>query len=441
MANIPDFTNKQPMIDPMAIANILQRRSEIEYKQQQDAQNRRDQLLAGIAPAIEAGQHIASTMMDMAAKRNQAKGLTDLTTLMTAPPIAPPAPTASSNAIPEVGTFGVQPSPEQNQGYQQSLQDRQKAMVSAYARANPEDFTKQASKVMFPEDKAVDLEQKEVLFNGTPTIALFDKHNANYYDASTKQVLKGDIKPYSPAQDTELTDKDRQELGGLADAIIEGRASPNALVSARGARKEKLSRIVAEKDPSFDLSLAPQRMAIRKDFTPSGKSGQALTSLNTVIGHLDTLNSAADKLDNAQVTKYNSIQNYVKSNIGKPEVKQFNAAKVMVVSELGKIAQGSGVVTNDERKQFDEQIAASSSPEQVKGVTSTWMDLIKSRTDAIKSNWTQTMSNVKPPVPFINDKTKKILVKNGYNPDTLEKNGPGQSNDKVDAFFQSLLRK
>lgn len=442
MANeIPDFTVKTRPIDPTALATILQRKAEMEQQQRNLQQQRQDQMIAGIAPAIEAGQHIATNMMSLSEKRNQAKGLSDLTNLLSQPEPSTPSPTASSSALPTQGTFGVQPSPEQVNDVQNQTQARQRALVTALAQANPDEFTKKMLDQQFSEPKAsLSLEQKDVLHNGEPTTALFDKTTGNYYDASNKQQLTGTIKPYSPANDTELTDADRKRLGPLAQAVIEGRATPSALVNARGNDKAKLSQLAAEKDPSFDLSLAPQRIATRKDFSSSGKSGQALTSLNTVMGHLDTLNNAADKLDNKQVTKYNTIANYVKNNIGKPEVKQFNAAKVMVVSELGKIAQGSGVVTNEERKQFDDQISDASSPEQVKGVTKTWIDLMKSRTDALKANWNQTMPGIQPPVPFINDKTKKILVKRGYNPNTLEPNDSA-SNDKVDAFFADLLKK
>jgi hypothetical protein len=155
---------------------------------------------------------------------------------------------------------------------------------------------------------------------------------------------------------------------------------------------------------------------------------------------LDTLAETSKKLDNAAIPKYNTIKNYVKNNIGKPEVKQFNAAKIMVVSELGKVAQGSGVVSNEERAQFSKEIDDASSPDQVRGVTETWLDLIKSRTDALKSTWGQTMGDNPSPTPFINNKSKKILQKHGYNPDTLEKNATGSS-DKADAFFAALLRK
>ncbi len=236
---------------------------------------------------------------------------------------------------------------------------------------------------------------------------------------------KGQLPQLSASNPGELTDDDRRRLKPLARMIGEYRVKdPSTLVSARGAEKEKLSMVLAEDYPNVNLQNYATQSKLRNDYTPSGTSGKSLTALNTVIGHLDTLQSKLESLDNAEVTKYNTVGNWAAKNVGKPEVSGFNAAKTLVDGELGKIVQGSGVVTNEERRQFKEDLDSASSPAQAKEVIATWMDLMKSRTDAIKANWTQTMGDTKAPVPFINDKAKKILIKRGYNPDTLEKMDP-----------------
>ncbi len=243
MANqIPDFTNKQPMIDPMAIANIMQKRGELEYQHQQDALKRRNALLAGVAPAIEAGQHIASSMMDLAAKRNQAQGLKDLTGLMSTPEPTAPAPTASSSEVGNGQPFPVQPSPEQTQGYQQSLVDRQKAMTTALAQANPEKFTEYASKSLFKEPakaQPLDLQSKQITYNGEPMEALFDKNTGNYYDTSTKQPLTGKITPYgmssAMAEQRALSriDKQAESMGKDLNDLAVNSNSPAGISAKR----------------------------------------------------------------------------------------------------------------------------------------------------------------------------------------------------------------
>lgn len=448
MANVPDFTVKTKPLDAGTVAQILQRKAEIENQQNQQALNNSNDRTKRIMDAITTGQQVASNMMTLAEKRqnlnennSELAGQQKVQSLLTTPPPTAPAPTASSSALPDAGTFPVQPSPEQNQGYADQMTKRKNDLVSALIQSNPKQVTQDLAKSQLtpPKDTTENptFQSKSVLYNGEPKEVIFNPKNSNYYDPVTKAPLTGKIEPYNAmTAPTDLTDADRKRLGPLAQAVIEGRATPGALVNARGSDKAKLSQLAAEKDPTFDLSLAPQRIAVRKDFAPAGKSGQALTSLNTVIGHLDTLDQKINALDNGQITKLNSIKNYALKNVGKPEVSGFLATKGLVNAEMAKIAQGSGIVSNEERGEFSNALDTASSPAQAHEVISTWMDLMKSRTDALKANWKQTMGDLTPPTPFINDKSKAKLVKHGYNPDTLEKTGASSDRPPLDSFFK-----
>jgi hypothetical protein len=225
-------------------------------------------------------------------------------------------------------------------------------------------------------------------------------------------------------QQVMLTPEDMKNpvLNNIAEAVYQGKATPTQIANLRTANGQKVVAILATNHPDFDLSLAPQRNALRREYT-SGTANKNLTSLNTVIGHLDTLENAAENLDNSKLRKYNSVANYVKNETGQPEVMKFNAARNAVSNELGRVFTGVGQVTETEKQAFREDLNAANSPEQIHQVAETYIDLIKSRTDAIKSNWDQTMGGVKPPTPIINDKAKKILVKRGYDPVTMEKTG------------------
>jgi hypothetical protein len=425
MADIPDFRVQTPAIDPTAFATVLQRRRQIEDQNSQAEQERKDNRLTRILAAVQGGQAIAKNMMDLADKRSQSQGRAALEGIMTSPEPQPPAPMAQSSMAPTSEPFPVAPSTEQVQDYSNAVTDRRKRLLSALVQANPDEVTKQMAQMAFPEASkgvAPSYEAKDILYNGKPMKANYESHTGAYTDPMTGGTLTGDIQPYSPADNTEITDKDRSELMPLAKAIVEGRATPSALTNTRGSRKEKLARLAAEIDPSFDLSMASQRGAIRRDFT-TGNSAKALTSLNTVIGHLDTLNAASDALDNTNFPKFNSLENYLKKNTGKADVQKFTAAKNLVDSELGKVAQGSGVVTNEEREQFSRNLGAASSPAQVKGVIATYVDLMKSRTDSLKSNWEQAMPGVSTPIPVLNNHSRVVLKKYGYNPNTMEKEG------------------
>lgn len=299
--------------------------------------------------------------------------------------------------------------------------DPQKSdMVRAAVQLNPEAFSQQYAESIFNKPKPLALQVKSVLVDGNPTEASFDPATNSWFDTNNQKIT-GKITPLSQQVAGELTEADRRRLMPLAKAVVEGRASPSTLVSARGAEKEKLSLLAAEIDPNFDLSLAPQRIATRKDFSSGGKSGQSLASLNTALGHLDTMVESGTKLNNSQLKLWNRVKNTAKRETGDPAVDKMLAARDAVTSELGRVFQATGVVTDSERHEFRARLSEASSPEQIRAVAETWIDLLKSRTDTLKANWEQSMGGNEPPVPFINTKTKRVLEKHGYDAKTLEK--------------------
>ncbi len=438
-----DFDFKS-QIDPNAIAALAQRQAETQAQMQQKASDQKMKMIQDVANSV--GSMVSSSIE--ASKLRQRKQLDkDLGDKLAAkyvpnvmapqegpglPTMAPEGPTSADNAyqqgeaaLPPVST----PDYAGRKAFSQQVQADPKPwrtlavdMMNPLKQAETEKAQSQALRdrqltgPVSPATQSLVAQLHAKLGTQAPDLANMTEQQANqYYDNASKMMEKT-----SASNPGDLTENDRKRLGKMARAVIEGRASPTALVSARGAEKEKLSQLIMEMDPGADLTLMPQRSKMRSDFT-SGQSGKSLTSLNTVIGHLDTLQNKIDALDNKEITKYNNIGNWVAKNAGRPEVAGFKAAKTLVDGELGKIVQGSGVVTNEERRQFANDLNDASSPAQAKEVLSTWMDLMKSRTDALKSNWTQTMGETKSPVPFINDKSKKILIKRGYNPDTLEK--------------------
>lgn len=178
MADIPDFTTKTKSIDPMAFANVLQRRSELEQQQRNYEQKRKDDQINSIMDAVKSGQQIASNMMTLAEKRNEAKGLKDLTGLIS----NPPATSASSTVLPEKGTFSVSTSPE-------IAKQREADMLSALIRANPDDTTKELikSKVspdiknFAPQQSSIELKDGKII----PAAFINGKY---YYPNSTKEI-------------------------------------------------------------------------------------------------------------------------------------------------------------------------------------------------------------------------------------------------------------
>jgi ElaB/YqjD/DUF883 family membrane-anchored ribosome-binding protein len=188
----------------------------------------------------------------------------------------------------------------------------------------------------------------------------------------------------------------------------------------RGGDKEKVAMIGAEKYPNFDLSQVPQRVATRKDFSSAGKSGQSISSLNMVVGHLGRLFDNGESLNNNGLMLWNRVKNTASKQTGNPQVDQMLADRDAVTSELGRVFQTSGVVTQEERESFRQRMSEASSADQIKAVSEEWIHLMKSRLDVLKGNWSNSMGGVKEPVAFVQPQTKSVLVKHGFDPDSLE---------------------
>lgn len=68
-----DFKTRTPAIDPMAFANVLQRKAQMEQEQINKEIDRKNDRFKRITDAVIAGQTIASNMMTLADKRNEMK--------------------------------------------------------------------------------------------------------------------------------------------------------------------------------------------------------------------------------------------------------------------------------------------------------------------------------------------------------------------------------
>lgn len=138
-------------------------------------------------------------------------------------------------------------------------------------------------------------------------------------------------------------------------------------------------------DPTFDQTQYGARQKLRSDFT-SGQGARNIRSLNTAVGHLETLRSKADALNNFSIPIANRVINAAESSLGDPRMVEFNNAATAVENELATVFKGTGA-TDQEVKQWRESLNASQSPAQFTGAINTAIELLGSRLDALKSQW------------------------------------------------------
>lgn len=204
---------------------------------------------------------------------------------------------------------------------------------------------------------------------------------------------------------------------GRADLIkgmVEGRMAPAQMGRFGTQAVQSLLKDAARYEPGFDMTKWGARAATAKDFA-SGMAAKNVTSLNTVIGHLGDLADKSDALGNfgglPLVNKTaNEIKNWMATNSGAPEVKNFNLARNAVADEMAKVFRGSGL-SDAETRQWKENIDAAGSPEQLRGAISTAIGLMESRLNAMGEQRNKGMSIQTEPMALLTDKSRATLDK------------------------------
>ena len=181
----------------------------------------------------------------------------------------------------------------------------------------------------------------------------------------------------------------------------------------------------ASYDPSFDASQYNVRMALKRDFN-SGKSAQNIRSLNTAIGHLDTLAEKAKALDNFNLPAWNWVENKRISAMGDKRVTGFLNAATAVESELAAVFKGMGA-TDQEIKQWRANLSENQSPAQLKESIGTAIELLSSRLGALQSQYETGLGKPKD-FKFLSPKSEAILKKLGVDTSIIDTVPQARSN-------------
>lgn len=202
----------------------------------------------------------------------------------------------------------------------------------------------------------------------------------------------------------QLPEKDQ----GIVKQLVEGRILPQT-ISTRNGERAYLLRAASQFDPTFDVANSAARFQTKKNFT-SGVEARNITSADTLVGHINTMMDKAAKLDNTKIRKYNTVGNYLATETGAPEVKSFNIARDAVAKELTRLFRGTGG-TLEEVKQFQSDINGSDSPEQLKAVTMTALELMDSRLEGLANQYNRGMGTDKHGRDLISPHAREILEK------------------------------
>jgi len=196
-----------------------------------------------------------------------------------------------------------------------------------------------------------------------------------------------------------------------AQAIIEGRDQ----LSNREAGTPigiQLKNIINQVDPSFDFTNPTARAKAAQDYAPSGKSGQSINAINTVLGHLQTLQEQGHALNNGPIPALNAVQNYGLEQLGDARPVAFDATKKAVADELTRVWRQSGGAQSDIEEKL-KSLSNSQSPAQLDAVIKDFGDLLSSKLDSLTQSYSNTMGNKVAPKGILQPDKAAFLQKLG----------------------------
>jgi hypothetical protein len=179
-----------------------------------------------------------------------------------------------------------------------------------------------------------------------------------------------------------LTDESQEKL---AQAVANYSLDPKTLsVKDRAAVLERAIAL----NPEFQQGdFGNRNLAQRNWVQPNGAGAKQIAAFTTVAQHLDTLQQLADAQVKTDTPKINSMINYFQTNLGYPEVTNFDTAKQAVAAEVVKAITGTAGALAD-RQEAERALSAAASPEQVKGAVDTLKKLIGGRIETSRALYT-----------------------------------------------------
>ena len=193
----------------------------------------------------------------------------------------------------------------------------------------------------------------------------------------------------------------------IVQAYIEGRMPIPTGAALRNPAVMHYLQEASQVDPTFDAANYQTRVRTRTDMT-SGKSAQNITSLNTAVGHLQDLSSAATGLHNGPIPAFNAVGNTFDQAVGHPAVNTYNSAKAAVASEVAKVFQG-GAPHEAEIKGYLAQLDGNQSPAQIHATVGQIASLLNSRLQALRDQYKQGMGPSNAPLEVVHPHAAEAL--------------------------------
>jgi LAS superfamily LD-carboxypeptidase LdcB len=176
--------------------------------------------------------------------------------------------------------------------------------------------------------------------------------------------------------------------------------------ASRSATYGPLMLEVSRLNPEYDETKFATVQQTRKNFT-TGKQGDTVRSMNVAVDHLDTLDKAAQALNNGDLPILNKVMNDFSKNTGHPAVTNFDGIKSIVGSEVAKAVSGAGGSALGDREEIRREINAANSYDQLNGVIKKYQELMVGQLKGLKVQYED--SGLKDFDKKLAEPTKRVL--------------------------------
>jgi hypothetical protein len=150
-------------------------------------------------------------------------------------------------------------------------------------------------------------------------------------------------------------------------------------------KPEQVNAIVAAAqaiDPQFNMADYNAQYKAKQAFT-SGPQSQAITSIGTVMKHLEALDGDLKSLDNGDYPMWNTAANWMSRQTGDPKVQKAMAAvnkdADAVANEMNKVMRGSGQMSEKETAAWRQGLGTSTTPAERRGAIEAAAKLLAGR--------------------------------------------------------------
>ncbi len=214
-------------------------------------------------------------------------------------------------------------------------------------------------------------------------------------------------------------------------SLINGEALISDIAKGMGGAKkaEAYNAYAKQIDPTYSEAQNKQRYNFQNKWNTDRQYYQTRVSINTALSHMARLSELSKELQNTDISKYNSVANFVAENINKPgiadAVAQFQDTVNLLGVEIARAYKG-GVPDTAEIKQQQDSLNSSRPDNIVQSVLNNKSYLMSSAMKSMSEEYKKVMGKY-PDEALINSNILDEFKAKGLDVSNLLKNFPDGS--------------